>query len=37
MVVSLYRVSVCMEDPFDEIGVDDVNLGILSESLKHMF
>jgi len=36
MVAALYRVMVVMEDPFDDIGADDLNLGVLSETLKHM-
>ena len=37
MLVSLYRVSICTEDPFDEIGLDDINLGVLEEVHQHMF
>jgi hypothetical protein len=35
--MTLYRVGVDMEDPFDEEGVDDINLGMLSEVEYHLF
>jgi hypothetical protein len=37
MVVALYRVMVSIEDPFDSIGSDDINMGMLSEVFQHMF
>ena len=32
LYVMLYRVMVAIEDPFDELGPDDINLGVLSEA-----
>jgi hypothetical protein len=37
MVVSLFRVQANLEDPFDEIGVDDLNLGVVAEVFNHMY
>ena len=31
MIVSLLRIQFSMEDPFDEVGPDDINLGMIKE------
>jgi len=36
MLVCLYRVEQCIEDPFDQVGPDEINVGLLRESIKHM-
>jgi len=36
MVTALYRVQANLEDPFDEIGSDDISMGILRETFIHM-
>jgi len=35
--VSLYKIQEELEDPFDGLGVDDINLDMLSEMKQHMF
>ena len=35
MLVSLLRVQVNVEDPFDELGTDDINLGLVKEVHTH--
>ena len=37
MLVSLFKIQADLEDPFDEVGVDDINMDMLSEVHQHMF
>ncbi len=37
MLTALQRISDELEDPFDEDGLDDINLDMLGEVKQHMF